>query len=318
MTNKYDILEEMLEKLFEHEAELENILAEFPDHADELRPLLEAALNAEKIAPEVVPDDLARRGRTRLLQQAAQMRNATPTTRGSFLSLRFATVALGLILVFFVSGTGLVQASASALPGDGLYPVKIGWEQAHFWFADSAKVASLQVKYEEERREEVNTLLGYRRMAAVQFEGVIFSQNGSMWNVAGVPVNVSDDTDVEASIGVGSDVIVSGETQLDGVVLAKKIVLSHPEDETSLPTATKDAMNADEPDDENGEDEIETPEQELEDEEDMDFRENDHSSTPRSGDGDKDKDTEAPEPDDDDEPEADESPEPDGDDEEDE
>ncbi len=233
MTNKkYDILETILENIFEQGTDVEASLAEFPEYADELRPLLQAALASQEIAPAAVPDDVLRRGRARLLQQAAQMRDAASAPRASLFDFRFASVALGLVLIFLISGAGLISVSASSLPGDSLYPVKLGWESAHFWFADEAKTASLKVKYEEERREEVQALLGGRRLATVQFEGVVASLNGSKWEVAGVPVILSVDAQVEAGIAIGADVIVSGQTQSDGTVLATKIVLSgHSEDQ---------------------------------------------------------------------------------------
>jgi hypothetical protein len=46
---------------------------------------------------------------------------------------RFA-FALVLTLVFFFSGTGLVRASSSTLPGDNLYGVKRTWEDVRLLF----------------------------------------------------------------------------------------------------------------------------------------------------------------------------------------
>jgi hypothetical protein len=86
-----------------------------------------------------------------------------------------------------------------------------------------------------------------------------------MWEVAGVPVIVSEETDVEDAIQIGSDVIVSGQTQSDGAVLAEMIVLSgHSEDHEEMPaeifTEVSSTEEIDEP--------VETETPELDDDED--------------------------------------------------
>ena len=289
--NKYEVLETMLENIFEHGADIESSLAEFPEFAEELRPLLQSAMSASALAAPPASADVARRGRTRLLAQAAKIRDTAPASRVSFFSFRLATAALTLLLVFFVGGTGIVNASASALPGDNLYAVKRGWESAHFWFADEDKTASLEAEYEEERRGEVQELLGGGRLAAVRFEGVVSSLNGSKWEVAGVPVIVSKEADVEDAIQVGSDVIVSGQTQSDGTVLAEMIVLSgHSEDHIEIPVESPEAEieTADEPE------ESEIPE--SEEDEDVEITE---TPEPDDNDDDEEEITETPEPGDD-------------------
>ncbi len=237
---KNDALEIICQNVLEQGRDPESSLAEFPQYADELRPLLQAAIDAKEAVPVVVSDEIMRRNRARLLQHAAQMREAAsaPRQRAS-LDFRRVFVPLALALAFFIGGTtGLVRASTSALPGDGLYAVKRGWESARFWFSDSVETARLETIYENERREEVQKLLGYGRFAAVQFEGQVITRDGNKWNVAGVPVTTSADTDIDPSIQIGTDVIVSGETSDDGTVLATSIILSFSEDILITPTAT--------------------------------------------------------------------------------
>ncbi|MBT3336601.1 MAG: hypothetical protein HN855_12225 [Anaerolineae bacterium] len=304
---KYEILETMLENIFEHGADIEGALGEYPEYADELRPLLQAALDSKMLGSIAVPDDIAHRGRARLLQHVAQMRDAAPAPRAPLFDFRLASVALGLVLVFFVSGSGLVRVSASALPGESLYPVKLGWESTRFWFAGADKTASLKVEFEEERREEVRELLGMGQLAAIRFEGVVTSLNGSKWEVAGVPVILSADAQVDVAISIGTDVIVSGQTQSDGTVLASEIVLSghSSEDHEEIPTANVEDNLAEEPeetetpdegDEGSDDDEDTTPSPEPED--------GDDSSDGDSNDGDEEEEssdeTSTPVPDDDD------------------
>ncbi len=237
---KNDALEIICQNVLEQGRDPESSLAEFPQYADELRPLLQAAIDAKEAAPVIVSDEVMRRNRARLLQHAAQMREAASAPRrGAFLDFRRVLVPLTLALAFFIGGTtGLVRASTSALPGDGLYAVKRGWESARVWFSDSVETARLETIYENERREEVQALLGYGRFAAVQFEGQVITRNGNKWNIAGVPVTTSADTDIDPSIQIGTDVIVSGETSDDGTVLATSIILSFSKDILIVPTAT--------------------------------------------------------------------------------
>ena len=235
---KYEALEIMLQNAFEHGKDLETCVAEFPEFAEELRPLLQSSMDASALAVSSVPADVTRRGRARLLQHAAQMREAASAPRASLFDFRLVTVALTLLLAFFVSGVGLVRASSSALPGDTLYTIKRGWEDAHFWFANKDEAIRLQAEYEEERREEVRELLAYGRRATVQFEGEVISQNGDQWIVADVSVVISAQTELSEEVIVGDEVMVVGQTQPDGVVLAQEIILFPPDETLTLPLPT--------------------------------------------------------------------------------
>ena len=69
----YDILEASLQSI-EHGATMESILAHYPQFADELRPLLNAALSARAMTFPSPSASGMRRGRAQLLQKAAEMR----------------------------------------------------------------------------------------------------------------------------------------------------------------------------------------------------------------------------------------------------
>ena len=73
MNNLYDIVEICLQDV-ENGLELEKILARYPEHAEELRPILQASINAKKMAVPAPSADVMRRNRAKLLQHAAQMR----------------------------------------------------------------------------------------------------------------------------------------------------------------------------------------------------------------------------------------------------
>jgi len=312
--NKYEALETMLEKILEQGVDIEVALAEFPELAEELRPLLESAVDVNVLAVPSASADVVRRGRTRLLQHAAQIRDAVPAPRASLFNFRLATAALTLMLVFFVGGTSLVRASNSALPGDGLYAVKRGWENTRFLFADDDETIRLEAEYEDERREEVQKLLDYSRVARVQFEGLVTLLDRGKWEVAGEPVIVSEQTDLDGNIRIGSDVIVSGRTESEGIVFADKITLNYPEDKDHIMPIENPEEDINEPD------EIETPEINEEDGGDNDSEDDNEDGTQIPEEDDESdssdeaetpipEDSETPEPEE--TPEAEETPEPD-------
>ncbi len=222
--NLYEALEICLQALGQG-ADIEACLADFPGLADELRPLLEAAMQARALAAPDIPVDVMRRGRARLLQHAAQMREAANAPRRRTFSLQRATVALMLVVFFTLSGTGLVKASSTSIPGDNLYLVKRTWEDVRLWLAPEVERETLEHEYENERLEEVNELFEHGRAADVAFAGVVTEQNGDRWVVAGIPVVVTAQTELSDLVTVGMTVVVSGQTRSEGVVLAQQIAL---------------------------------------------------------------------------------------------
>lgn len=229
MSEFYDILELCLQDI-EKGNSLESVLARHPEHAAELRPLLETAMKAIRVTVQDPSSEIIRRNRARVLQHAAELREAkAQTTSRRFWSvpLRRALVTLVVIGVLFMSSTGLVRAASTTLPGDQLYPVKRTWEDVlvAFTFNNQSRNA-LQVEHENERLYELNELFVKGRAVQVEFSGLVTRQNGDLWLVAGIPVATSAQTDFSnQSFAVGSAVHVIGTTQKDGAVLATKIEL---------------------------------------------------------------------------------------------
>lgn len=227
MNNLYDILETSLQDV-ENGTDLETILARHPDFAEELRPILQATLNAKRMAVPAPSSDVVRRNRAKLLQHAAHLRKVQPAagTRGFPVFQRLA-LALGLMLLFFMSGTSLVRAASSALPGDSLYTVKRSWEDVALFFTFNAEAReTLELEHENERLEEINELFASGRPAEVEFAGIVTRQNEAGWRVANVLVTFSDQTDLpDQPVQIGAAVRVHGITRGDGIVLAEQIEL---------------------------------------------------------------------------------------------
>lgn len=225
MSNLYDVLEICLQEI-ENGADVDTVLFRYPEHAEELRPILGASVQAGMLAAPDPSAEVMHRGRAKILQRAAQLREAQsqPSHRFWTVSLRRALVSLAVIAVFFISSTSLVRAASTTLPGDNLYPVKRTWEDVLVLLTFNIQARqALQVEHENERLNELSELLAEKRSAKVEFAGTVMSQDGDLWLVSKVLVQVSSQTELQAPVKVGDAVRVEGFTQADGTVLAKEI-----------------------------------------------------------------------------------------------
>jgi hypothetical protein len=125
------IVEECLSDILRGESTLAQCLARYPEHAANLKPILQAALLTHKLK---APQMSAQRVQALDQQLRAQMhKQARPTQRSNKVRVwqpfaRLAAAVLMTLVLVFASGAGLVFASANTLPGDTLYPVKRAWE----------------------------------------------------------------------------------------------------------------------------------------------------------------------------------------------
>ena len=224
MNNKlYDALEICLREI-ENGVTLENVLARFPDLAAELRPILKASVKARTLNVASAPSPEAiRRGRAKLLQRASEMREAKVAPRRRVIPIfQRLALSLGLTATFLLSGTGLVGASATALPGENLYPVKRTWEDLQLFFIfDKDARDAVQSQFETERLHEVNELLAEGRHEVIQFAGVFMQVNGTNY-VSGITVVVPATLQTPE---IGTAVIVTGRTNAQGFVELESIEL---------------------------------------------------------------------------------------------
>ena len=228
MNRLHETLEICLREI-EQGADLDTLLFRYPDLANELRPILEASVKATGMAARAPSEEVIRRNRAKLLQHAAEMRErkAAPLSRRVWsVLLRRALVTLAVVLMLFISGTGLVRASSSSLPGDNLYSVKRTWERLSLWLTfDAAVREELEFEHENERLEELNELLALGRSAKVDFAGYVTRQSADEWRVSGITVFISSDTRLpDGQILTGAAVRVRGQT-VNGGVAAKRIEL---------------------------------------------------------------------------------------------
>jgi uncharacterized membrane protein YgcG len=232
MNNLYEALEVCLQEI-EQGVDIETVLFRYPDLTDELRPILETAVNARNMSIPAPSPEVVRRNRAKVLQRAAEMREGkarSASRRFWFASLRRVAVTLIVVTALFVSGTGLVRAASTTIPGDNLYPVKRTWEDVLLLFTFNMQQRdALEVEHENERLSELKELFAEKRSAEVEFAGTVTSQNGSEWLISGISVIISAQTEIhDAGIIVGSAVRVKGWSQANGGVLAEKIELLPP------------------------------------------------------------------------------------------
>jgi hypothetical protein len=116
-----DALNECFESMVMKGESLDSCLMKHPEHALELKPLLEtmqAARSAGAISPEPAFRVAARHEFRKALYEQKPIKVRSP------LSLRWATMAAGLGVFVLTSAGGAVAASSSSMPGQILYQVK--------------------------------------------------------------------------------------------------------------------------------------------------------------------------------------------------
>jgi hypothetical protein len=223
MNNIYDVLEICLQEL-ENGADPETVLARYPDLASELRPILKASVMARTMAVPAPSPDAVRRGRAKLLQHASEMREQKIAPRKRMIPI-FQRLAISFTLtaLFLASGTGLVGASSTALPGENLYPVKRTWEDMRLFFTfNHDHKELLQSEFESERLDEVGELLAEGRGdETIQYSGVFMQVNGVMY-VSGVKVLIPANLQVPAD---GAAVVITGRTNAQRFVEIESIEL---------------------------------------------------------------------------------------------
>ena len=228
MNNLYDILEICIQEL-ENGADMDALLARYPSFAGELRPILKASVEARSMAQEPSPEAV-RRGRAKLLQRASEMREAKFAPRKRVIPF-FQRLAISFTMtaLFLASGTGLVGASSTALPGENLYPVKLTWENVRLFFTfDHATREMLEHTFGNERLHEVSELLNEGRHETIQFSGIYMKVN-DLHYVSGIQVAILDTTSLPVDELVnGVAVTVTGRTNAAGFVDAESIQLLPP------------------------------------------------------------------------------------------
>lgn len=190
---------------------LEQVLARYPDDAAVLRPILETAAVLPTLRQE--PPPLAEaRSRRAFLQTARMFQPAARRPIWQGLMRTFGTAAVAAVMVLAV-GAGLLTLSASALPGDALYPIKRNFETVRLLFAPEGERQVFSRELRQTRLQEIQALLAAGREVRVAFEGTIEAMLPDHWVVDGIVVHVDEATLIEGTPLPGLEVEVNGLTR---------------------------------------------------------------------------------------------------------
>jgi len=172
-------LDECLSQLNTGELGLEEVLARYPEHEAELRPLLRTAMLVRQV-PQAVPSPEAKAaGRQRLLSAVARKRREKARARPGLVhrleqkaailvqpliqpqrqSLRLAQAIAALLVIVSLVSAGTLRVAAGSLPDSPLYPIKRATEWVQLALTTSpASKARLHMSYSERRLEEARAL----------------------------------------------------------------------------------------------------------------------------------------------------------------
>jgi len=213
--------------------EIDALLGEHPEEADELAPLLEVAAYTRETLDFFEPPSTAglAAGRRRMLEAAARKRAETRRSRwesalaalGQWVRTpaRGLAMAALLLALLVVAGGATVVAAADSLPGDPLYGVKRTTEQVRLALTtDPAARAALHVQFNQERQSEARAVAAMSRRAHLRFEGVLERRMGNTWIVDGIELIV-DPAGVEGEPAMGSTVVVDVVSPGDGTLHAE-------------------------------------------------------------------------------------------------
>ncbi len=135
---------------------IEDTLNQYPQLADELRPLLNIAGKLNKLpAPSVSANGLMHTMAV-LSTQNANLKKRLQQRRITVFSKPVLIRIAAAIMIVFIVGWTAVTSSAQALPGDILYPVKLLTERVRFFLTvNHEDKAELRLTFSDERLKEL-------------------------------------------------------------------------------------------------------------------------------------------------------------------
>jgi len=146
MTELEQILDECLDQILSGAASVDDCLMRYPRHADQLRPLLHAALRLERGRELKPSSQLKARIRSNL---TGHTRSNPRRKRRIFPFWKIAVALAVFMMAFLATGTAYAQ---SAFPGDLLYDWKLTSERA--WRIVSADPIGTDLRLADRRLQE--------------------------------------------------------------------------------------------------------------------------------------------------------------------
>lgn len=137
-------------------AAMEAVLSAHPEAAHELRPLLEVAFGLSHLPePQLSVKGLMRALSQQSVTQECRERVIRPAVRFPWFSLPMLARVAASVAAIFIIGWGVSAASAQAVPGDWMYPIKRAVERVKLLLTvNAANEAELRISFSEERMTE--------------------------------------------------------------------------------------------------------------------------------------------------------------------
>jgi hypothetical protein len=150
-----EALNECFEKMATGNESIGSCLNRYPEHAAELKPLLETLMQTRQAA--AISPDPTSRARARFdFQRALSDQFERKIHTHPSLRLRWATAISTLGVFLLAGGGGIMSAATNAMPGQYLYQLKRSAEQAQVELAPSkASEARLYASFADQRINEI-------------------------------------------------------------------------------------------------------------------------------------------------------------------
>jgi hypothetical protein len=165
--NLDSILNDCLERMLIGGESMEECLAHYPEHYDELKALLTISMQTKKAVDsiEARPEFKA----SLRYKISSSVNTAKAPQRSSFKwQARWAPLAVSFCIVLLLSGGGVVAASTDSMPDDPLYNVKLASEQVQLFFTFSEQgKANLYSEFVDERVDEIVAMASQNNIEAI-------------------------------------------------------------------------------------------------------------------------------------------------------
>jgi hypothetical protein len=223
-------------------------LERFPEHAAALEPLLTTVAGVRRFRP--VPPraeativerrsefmaaayDAARAARNRpagvLVALALWWRNTLSSFGDFFRPTGNRVVPVGLVatlmavILLGTVATGAITASANAIPGDPLYPVKTVAERARVMLArDPQTRLELEEQIANQHLQDIGEVVKLlRRVDRMPFTGTIEDIAPGEWKVSGLRILITPETVIQGTPWLGASVTGTVRAPGDGTLVA--------------------------------------------------------------------------------------------------
>ena len=244
MNSKFNqILDECIQALKDG-ASIDECVAKYPEAAQKLKPLLMMAAELKKAAPPQISVEMRRASEQRMIEAFHVKEKNSPVSKRAFLRYtqqspvekeqpvvrkeikqmkpKVSLLIAGLLVTVIVATTGVTAASANALPGDALYPVKNAADrvQMFFTFSESSK-EELEAQQRTEHFEDVLSVMDDERDVDVEFYGTISEVGEDYIIVDGIRVEFTQETMMPETLRTGMVVEVEGHVQAESILAYK-------------------------------------------------------------------------------------------------